>query len=137
MGTLIRNARILTMDDDLKQIDRADILIRGSKIESIGTDLAIPEDEPDLTIINGDGKLAMPGLVNAHVHTPGNFVRGSLDNLTLEIFMLYEVPPITDTTARTTCAQCWVRWRCLSWVSPQSRMMHFMFRYPLQKQLMV
>jgi 5-methylthioadenosine/S-adenosylhomocysteine deaminase len=38
----------------------------------------------------------MPGLVNAHVHSPGNFVRGSLDNLPLEIFMLYEVPPLSD-----------------------------------------
>ena len=96
MPTLIRNVRILTMDDQLNEFSDADILIRGSKIDSIGPDLSLPEDEPDLTIINGAGKLAIPGLVNAHVHTPGNFVRGSLDNLPLEIFMLYEVPPLSD-----------------------------------------
>ena len=96
MGTLIRNARVLTLDNQLSEFERADILIRGSKIESIGPDLVIPENEPNLRIINATGKLAMPGLVNAHVHTPGNFVRGSLDNLPLEIFMLYEVPPLSD-----------------------------------------
>jgi 5-methylthioadenosine/S-adenosylhomocysteine deaminase len=84
------------MDDQLNEFSQADILIRGSKIESIGPNLALPEHEPDLTVIDGEGKLVMPGLVNAHVHTPGNFVRGSLDNLPLEIFMLYEVPPLSE-----------------------------------------
>ena len=96
MDTLIRNSRILTMDDDLTEYTRADLLIRGSKIAAIGPDLPVPE-EPDLRIIDASGKLAMPGLVNGHVHSPGNFVRGSLDNLPLEIFMLYEVPPLSDT----------------------------------------
>ena len=96
MNTLFRNARVLTLDDQLSEFERADILVRGSKIESIGPDLPVPENEPDLRIINAAGKLAMPGLVNAHVHSPGNFVRGTLDNLPLEIFMLYEVPPLSD-----------------------------------------
>jgi 5-methylthioadenosine/S-adenosylhomocysteine deaminase len=96
MGTLFRNARVLTLDDQLTELDCADILVRGSKIEAIGRDLPVPEDDPDLRIINAAGKLVMPGLINAHVHTPGNFVRGSLDNLPLEIFMLYEVPPLSD-----------------------------------------
>lgn len=96
MSILIRNARILTLDDNFSEYDRADILVRGSKIESIGPDLPVPENESDLRIINASGKLAMPGLINAHVHTPGNFARGTLDNLPLEIFMLYEVPPLSD-----------------------------------------
>ena len=96
MNTLFRNARVLTLDDHLTEFERADILVCGSKIEAIHPDLPIPENEPDLRIINAAGKLAMPGLVNAHVHTPGNFVRGTLDNLPLEIFMLYEVPPLSD-----------------------------------------
>jgi dihydroorotase-like cyclic amidohydrolase len=43
MSTLISNARILTMDDQLNEFSQADILIRGSKIESIGPNLALPE----------------------------------------------------------------------------------------------
>ena len=99
MNTVIRNARVLTFDDQLSEYDRADIFVRGSKIESIGPDLPISENDPDLRIINAAGKLAMPGLVNGHIHSPGNLVKGSLDNLPLEIFMLYEVPPLSEASA--------------------------------------
>ncbi len=95
MSILIRNVRILTMDNDLAEYDCTDILVQGSKITAVGPNLPQPE-ESDLRVIDGSGKLAMPGLVNGHVHSPGNFVRGSLDNLPLEIFMLYEVPPLSE-----------------------------------------
>jgi 5-methylthioadenosine/S-adenosylhomocysteine deaminase len=45
-------------------------------------------------VIDGAGLLAMPGLVNAHLHSSGHFNRGFLDNLPLELFMLWELPPI-------------------------------------------
>ncbi len=99
MSVLIKNARILTMDDDLTEYERADILVRGTKIVEIGPDLQAPPDEPDCRIINGSGYLAMPGLVNGHIHSPGNFRKGALDNLPLEIFMLYEVPPLSNKPA--------------------------------------
>jgi cytosine/adenosine deaminase-related metal-dependent hydrolase len=44
-------------------------------------------------VIDGRGWLVMPGLVNAHVHSSGAFNRGLVDNLPLELFMLYELPP--------------------------------------------
>jgi 5-methylthioadenosine/S-adenosylhomocysteine deaminase len=95
---LIKNARILTFDDDLREYDCADILVQGSRITAIGPDLPMPQEmDPEARVIDAAGKLAMPGLINGHVHSPGNFVRGSLDNLPLEIFMLYEVPPLSDT----------------------------------------
>ncbi len=34
------------------------------------------------------------GLVNAHFHSPGNFTKGAVPNLPLELFMLYELPPV-------------------------------------------
>lgn len=96
MTVLIKNAHVLTMDDDLKEYSQADILVRGTKIEAIGPNLPVPENEPDVRIIDASDKLAMPGLVNGHIHSPGNFRKGALDNLPLEIFMLYEVPPLSN-----------------------------------------
>lgn len=104
MPILIKNARILTMDDAFTEHQNADILIEGSKITAIGPNLEINQNQDDVRIIDGSGKLAMPGLVNGHIHSPGNFMKGALDNLPLEIFMLYEVPPLSDTppSFRTT-----------------------------------
>ncbi len=97
MKTLIKNARILTFDDDFSEYESADILIEGSKISKIGPNLPVSQDDPNLKNINANGKLAMPGLVNGHFHSPGNFLKGALPSLPLEIFMLYEVPPLSDT----------------------------------------
>ncbi len=99
MAILIKNARILTFDAAATEHERADILIRGSTIAAIGRDLAPAPGEPlpgeTVRVVDAAGRLAMPGLINAHFHSPGNFMRGMLDGLPLEIFMLYEVPPLS------------------------------------------
>ena len=89
MATFIRNARVLTMDDDDTEFERADILVRGDKIEALGPDLPPPENEPDMRIIEAEGLLAMPGLINGHFHSGSNFMRGLDVDLPLSVFMLY------------------------------------------------
>lgn len=79
MATLIKNARILTMDNNFTEYQSADILVEGSKITAIGEDLTVPESSASLQVIDASGKLAMPGLVNGHIHSPGNFMKGALD----------------------------------------------------------
>ena len=99
MTTLIRNARVLTMDDQQTEFDRADILIRGRKIAAVETDLKVPENEPGLRVIEGQGKLVMPGMINGHFHSPGNFMKGFGFDQPLEVYMLFEVPPISSEPA--------------------------------------
>lgn len=96
MKTVIKNARVLTMDDEFTEFPRADILIDGSQITAVAPDIEISGAGDDVQVIDATGHLAMPGLVNAHVHSPGNFMKGALDGLPLEIFMLYEVPPLSN-----------------------------------------
>ena len=91
--TLIRNAHVLTMDDQLTEYDRADILIEGTKIKAIDPDFQVNVDEPGLRVINAESKLAMPGLVNGHIHSPGNLMKGAVDTRPLEIYTLDEAPP--------------------------------------------
>ena len=91
---LIKGARVLTMDATGTEYDNADILIRGSRIEAVGHGLALPSGEG--RAIDGTGRLVMPGLINGHLHSPGNFMKGATDDAPLEIFMLYEVPPLGD-----------------------------------------
>lgn len=95
MSILIKGAHILTMDDDDTEYGCADILIEGTRIAAIGPDLPAPPAAADLRVIEAGGMLAMPGLINAHVHSPANFQKGTLDGMPLELFMLYEVPPFS------------------------------------------
>src|ERR1700704_4865774 len=91
MKTLIRNAHVLTLDAEDHEHARADILIEGSAIAAIGRDLPEPEGA---RVIEAAGKLAMPGLINGHFHSQAIFLAGALANRPLELFMLFEVPPL-------------------------------------------
>jgi cytosine/adenosine deaminase-related metal-dependent hydrolase len=91
---LIRDARVLTLDDDGTEHARASIAVHDGRITAIGPDLTAPSTEgPGARVIEAGGMLAMPGLINGHYHSPGNFTKGAVPNLPLELFMLYEVPP--------------------------------------------
>ena len=69
---LIKNACVVTMDPALGDIDGGDLLIDGGKIVQIGRNLQAPNAE----VIDGTGRIAMPGLVNAHIHTWEYQLRG-------------------------------------------------------------
>lgn len=67
-----------------------DVLITGSRIAAIGDTAAAPEGA---RIVDGHGHhLLIPGLINAHFHSPVNHLKGSLASLPLELFMLFESP---------------------------------------------
>jgi 5-methylthioadenosine/S-adenosylhomocysteine deaminase len=101
MATLIRNARVLTFDEARRELTRADVLTIGQKIAAVGPDLRLSDfagiTPENVEVIDGAGKLVMPGLINAHLHSPANFLKSAIEDSPLEIFMLYEVPPMGDT----------------------------------------
>ncbi|GAA1893822.1 amidohydrolase family protein [Asanoa iriomotensis] len=63
--TIIRGAHVVTMDDELGDLRRADIRVVDGEISALGTDLAV---EPGATVIDAAGKVALPGLVDSHRH---------------------------------------------------------------------
>jgi len=89
---VLRGARVLTLDAAGTEHPTADIVIDGGVITAIGPGAAamVPPHPDD---IDGSGMLAIPGMVNTHFHSPGNFLKGAVPSLPLELFMLYEVPP--------------------------------------------
>jgi cytosine/adenosine deaminase-related metal-dependent hydrolase len=82
------------MDEQDREYSRADILVEGQRIVGIGPDLAGGTEAAGADVIDAAGMLALPGLINAHLHSPASLQRGTLDGLPLELFMLYEVPPL-------------------------------------------
>ena len=63
--TLIRNALLLTLDPRLGDIERGDLLVEDGRIAALGR---LPDPGPVAEVIDADGRLVMPGFVNAHVH---------------------------------------------------------------------
>jgi cytosine/adenosine deaminase-related metal-dependent hydrolase len=91
---LVRNAHVLTLDESDREWPRADIAIEGGRITAIGPDAGSRLSTTFELTIDAAGLLAMPGLINAHFHSPGNLMKGCLPGYPLEVFMLYEVPPL-------------------------------------------
>jgi cytosine/adenosine deaminase-related metal-dependent hydrolase len=101
--TKIHDVLVLDLDAPGATRGPADIEIDGGRIAGIH-----PSDRPGPPgqetpgepataadrVIEGAGLLAIPGLVNAHLHSSGHFSRGLVDNLPLELFMLWELPPL-------------------------------------------
>ena len=67
-----------------------DVLVEGDRISAVGADLLA---SPGARIVEGRGRhLLVPGLINAHFHSPANHLKGSVRSLPLELFMLFESP---------------------------------------------
>jgi cytosine/adenosine deaminase-related metal-dependent hydrolase len=84
---LIKNALCLRHEDGAWVCDRKDISIADGKIAA----LLAPDTPRDAhaEIIDGAGLLALPGLVNAHTHSPDNLIRGTAPDLPLELWSLH------------------------------------------------
>lgn len=95
MKTLIRNTLIVTLNDRNEIVENGDVVIDGSRIAYAG-----PRDRvragPFDKSIDGDRLIAMPGLVNAHCHSPANLVRGMMPSKPLEIWRAYYRASLRD-----------------------------------------
>ena len=71
---LIKDIRyVYCMDEADTFLEHTDIYIEGNVIKQIGKDLRIPAD--GIRVIDGAGKLALPGFVNTHHHFYQNITR--------------------------------------------------------------
>ncbi len=90
--TLIRNARIITMDDAAPIIDMGCIGIKNGKIAFIG------KDEPPMVynaadIIDARGNIILPGLINTHCHAAMSVLRGYADDYNLNTWLFDKIFP--------------------------------------------
>jgi 5-methylthioadenosine/S-adenosylhomocysteine deaminase len=90
---VVRNARVLTMDAADTEHPCATVVIEDGVIQEVRAGaVALGAMGPADREIDAAGLLLMPGLINGHFHSSVNHLKGALDSLPLEIFMLYESP---------------------------------------------
>jgi len=85
---LIKDVSLLESGQLIK--DR-DVLISGNRISKIGRDL---KEEDSGGTIDGRGKLAIPGLVNAHTHLATSIFRGYADDMLLQPWLEEKIWPL-------------------------------------------
>lgn len=83
---LIRNARLLDPDAGESGLRPADVLVAGGTILEVG-DIDAAVDATCDRVIDGDGKILAPGIVNAHTHSPSSVMSGVGDDQSHPVFM--------------------------------------------------
>ena len=89
MSLLLRNARIVTMNDALDVVD-GDVAIRDGRIVGVGR----AADEPFDRVIDCGGDYVLPGLIQTHIHLCQTLFRGYADDMPLMQWLRTRVWPM-------------------------------------------
>jgi cytosine/adenosine deaminase-related metal-dependent hydrolase len=79
---VIRNAYVMTMEPQLGDLPRGDILVRNGTIAVVGRDLPAANAE----VIDARNMIALPGFVETHFHLWNSFLRGVVGDGDMDYF---------------------------------------------------
>ena len=84
MDTLFSNVTVVTMDEELRVLFSAFVGVTDGKISYLSR--KAPQEQPK-KIINGEGMVLMPGLINCHTHLAMSPMRGFADDTELQTWL--------------------------------------------------
>ena len=90
---LFKNITVVTMDDEAGVIENGFVTTKGGRIEYVGTEEPAGQFE---TVIDGRGKVLMPGLINTHSHLAMTLLRGYADDMNLQDWLYNKIFPFED-----------------------------------------
>lgn len=88
MKLLIEHPLVVTVNDQDEVIDDGALVVEGKWIRYVGPANQVPPGPFD-RVLDAHEMIALPGLVNAHCHSPANLHRGLLPGRPLEIWRAY------------------------------------------------
>lgn len=91
---IIHDAMIITMNSEYKVYVDGAIVIDKDRILAIGNTSEIIDKYDAREIIDGSGKLIMPGLINTHTHVPMTIFRGYADDMPLHEWLYDYIFPV-------------------------------------------
>ena len=81
MITVIKNINVYAP----KALGKKNVVIAGDKFEGVYDELSIPDDFININIIDGSGKIMLPGFIDAHIHLIGGGGEGGFTTRTPEL----------------------------------------------------
>ncbi|PKO07678.1 MAG: amidohydrolase [Chloroflexi bacterium HGW-Chloroflexi-3] len=94
VSLIIKNAYVLTIDEEFNQFSPGAVAIENDVIKAVGLESEIQKSYSADEIIDAEGKILMPGLINAHTHVPMTLLRGLADDLRLDVWLLGYMMPV-------------------------------------------
>jgi len=90
-GIVIKNGVVLTMNKTRDVIENGAVVIKGDRILAVGAEDTI-RHYPGFKVIDADGGIVMPGLINTHSHLPMVAFRGLAENGVKDRLFNYFLP---------------------------------------------
>jgi len=99
--TLIRGARVYDRALDVHRPAVKDVIVEGNRVASVTDPDALPAHKAEIvgaahracaTVIEGEGKLLIPGLINAHYHSYDVLCKGRFEDMPFDIWALHSQP---------------------------------------------
>ena len=84
VSLLVEGGTVVTMDPARRVIEDGAIAVRGDTIVAVGSRAELEARFEPAQRISAQGRLVMPGLVNAHAHAAMTLLRGIADDVTLQ-----------------------------------------------------
>lgn len=91
---ILKNAILLTMDTHLNMYEPGAIAIQGDHIIAVGNQDDICGKYSSDQSLDCQGKVLMPGLINAHTHAAMTLLRGLADDLRLDVWLMGYMMPV-------------------------------------------
>lgn len=81
---LFKGGTVLTMDDKIGDFDKADVLVRNSKVVAVGENLATGHE---VEIIDASNHIVMPGFIDTHHHNYQRVLINQMSNALLSDYV--------------------------------------------------
>lgn len=93
MNILLKNGFVLQHDSKNFTVSKEDLWISGDTIAGIGSP---PGDVTPDRVVDADGKLILPGLINTHTHGYMTLLRNAADDLAFDDWLFRNILPMED-----------------------------------------
>lgn len=91
---ILKNAIVLTMDEDFQIFDPGAIAIDGDSIIAVGSESSILDAYSSDMVMDCQHQVVLPGFINAHTHVPMTLLRGLADDLRLDVWLMGYMMPV-------------------------------------------
>lgn len=91
---LVTGGTVVTMDAQRRVIEDGAVAIRGERIVAVGPAAELERRYRPRRRLRAEGRLILPGLINAHTHAAMTLFRGVADDVTLEDWLRNYIFPL-------------------------------------------